>query len=252
MKHFTLSFTLFILAFKAFSADAPPTRAIIKQPMMWTRITNTLVIDSHWYVYAEADNRVFLDPVAESQALFRLMGRYVLNPNIEFGLGGVSSLGFPNDPKASPRLLIPEWRACVDMTFRQKFGKVVSVAHRYVFENRFTHNATSKDLTDGYKYSARFRYRAQFDFLLWKKKNQSLKFILSDEIMLQAGKGIVYNVFDQNRAYAALNYEPLKWLAFEAGYLNLFQQRSTGKDFYNRHIFRFSVFTKIFIHSKNK
>jgi hypothetical protein len=70
--------------------------------------------------------------------------------------------------------------------------------------------------------------------------------------MLQAGKGIVYNVFDQNRAYVALNFEPVKYVSLEAGYMNLFQERSTGKDFYSRHIFRFSVFTKIVLPHKRQ
>jgi hypothetical protein len=251
MKTFTLSFLLLFASVSMLFA-AGETQTIAKQPMLWTRVVNTLVIDSHWYVYSELDNRVFLDPVKESQALARVMGRYVINKNVEVGAGVVASFNYPGDPKAAVLLMTPEYRACADISFRQYFGKRLTLIHRNVIENRFIHNATSKELQDGYRYAFRYRYRLHADILLWKKENQSLKFILSDEIMLQAGKGIVYNVFDQNRAYAALNYEPLRWLGFEAGYLNLFQQRSTGKDFYNRHIFRFSVFTKIFIHSKNK
>ena len=49
--------------------------------------------------------------------------------------------------------------------------------------------------------------------------------------MFNFGKNIVKNVFDQNRIYIGLNYPMNKNLAFEAGYLNWFQQRPLGTDF---------------------
>ena len=68
---------------------------------------------------------------------------------------------------------------------------------------------------------------------------------IKDEVMFNFGKNIVKNVFDQNRIYIGLNYPMNKNLAFEAGYLNWFQQRPSGTDFYNRDIIRFSVFHTI-------
>lgn len=244
-----LRLVLLFLSLVQLTNAAVTTRQVTTQALTWTRLTNTLQIDSHWSIYTEADNRIFDSPAKENQAVLRLMVRYGFKPGITIGGGYVSLFNFPNDPNSKSNLMIPELRPTVDVTFRQSFKKI-TLYHRNVFENRFIHNASSTELKSGYTYTFRYRYRLQADFLLWKKNYSSVKIILSDELMFQMGKTIVYNVFDQNRIYAAFNYEPLKWLGFEAGYLHLFQQRNTGVDFYSRHVFRFSIHTKIFLKHK--
>ncbi len=241
----------FITLFMLWSKDAfCGSKQVATQALTWTRLTNTLQIDSHWSVYSEADSRIFDSPAKENQVLLRLMARYGFKQGVTLGAGVVGSFNFPSNPDASVFLMTPELRACVDVTIQNRYG-IITLNHRNVFENRFVHNASSTELQAGYKYIFRYRYRLQAEFQLWKKNTHILKLILSDEMMLQMGKSIVYNVFDQNRAYAALYYEPFKWLGFEAGYLHQFQQRSTGIDFYSRQIFRFSIHTKIFLKHKN-
>lgn len=240
---------LFFLSLVQFTNAAVTTRQVTTQALTWTRLTNTLQIDSHWSIYTEADNRIFDSPAKENQALLRLIARYGFKSGLTIGAGIVGSFNFPNDPNAKTFLMTPELRACVDVTFQNRYGKM-TLNHRNVLENRFIHNASSIELQDGYKYVFRYRYRLQADFLLFKKSSHTLKLILSDEMMLQIGKSIVYNIFDQNRASAAISYEPLIWLGFEAGYLHIFQQRNTLADFYSRHVFRFSIQTKIFLPHK--
>ena len=78
-----------------------------------------------------------------------------------------------------------------------------------------------------------------------EKNSRYLKTIVYEEILLNAGKSIVKNTFDQNRVYAALQYGINPKIAIELGYLNSFQQRSSGIDFYNRDIIRLSIFHKL-------
>jgi hypothetical protein len=66
-----------------------------------------------------------------------------------------------------------------------------------------------------------------------------------DELMINGGKNVLKNTFDQNRIYAALHYGINKNIALELGYLNSFQQRSSGIDYFNRDIIRFTFFHKI-------
>ena len=70
-------------------------------------------------------------------------------------------------------------------------------------------------------------------------------FFENEEILLNAGKSIVKNTFDQNRIYAALQYGINQKIAIELGYLNSFQQRASGVDYYDRDIIRFSIFHKL-------
>ena len=128
--------------------------------------------------------------------------------------------------------------------------KQVTVMQRFQAEERFIHNANKESLLAGSTFSWRFRYRLQADYIFWKKENQYLKTILSDEIMFNAGKSIIKNTFDQNRIYAAVQYGINKNIALELGYLNSFQRRANGIDYFNRDIIRFSVFHKIKISKK--
>ena len=63
--------------------------------------------------------------------------------------------------------------------------------------------------------------------------------------MVNVGRKIVKNTFDQNRIYGALNYSFKPSFSIELGYMNWYQQRSNGVDFYNRNIFRLSLFHQI-------
>jgi hypothetical protein len=63
--------------------------------------------------------------------------------------------------------------------------------------------------------------------------------------MINAGEKIIKNTFDQNRVYAAIQYGINQNIAIEFGYLNSFQQRASGIDYFNRDIIRFSIFHKM-------
>ena len=70
--------------------------------------------------------------------------------------------------------------------------------------------------------------------------------------MFNFGKKIIKNTFDQNRIYAAIHYGLNSNLAFELGYLNSFQRRANGIDYFNRDIIRFSIFHKFKIYNNRE
>jgi hypothetical protein len=53
------------------------------------------------------------------------------------------------------------------------------------------------------------------------------------------------NTFDQNRVYAAVQVGVSPVVALELGYLNSFQERASGVDYFNRDIIRFSFIHKM-------
>jgi hypothetical protein len=63
--------------------------------------------------------------------------------------------------------------------------------------------------------------------------------------MFNFSKNRIKNTFDQNRSYTAIHYGLNKNLALELGYLNSFQRRASGVDFFDRDIIRLSIFHKI-------
>jgi hypothetical protein len=71
--------------------------------------------------------------------------------------------------------------------------------------------------------------------------SEKFSFLVFDELHINLGSKITYNVFDQNRIGASVMYSPVKNIGFEVMYINWFQQQPAGDSFYNRDIIRFAL-----------
>lgn len=219
-------------------------KIIDHQSIFWSRYYNQLTVNEKWSLHSEFDNRLFLKPLTQNLFVIRIQGRYKINKNFETGVGAAYFSVSTQDPDILPNFKTPEYRGQQDIIWKHDLGKIV-LSHRLQIEERFIHNANKQELLDGTTFSWRFRYRFQGDYFFYKKDNHYLKAILSDEILFNSGKSTHKNTFDQNRIYAALQYGVHKNIAFELGYLNSFQRRANGVDFFNRDIIRLSIFHKL-------
>ena len=219
------------------------------QSILWTRYYNQLLLSEKWSMHSEFDNRLFLKPTQENLYVIRVQGRYKINAHLETGAGFAYFSVDTQIPEINPDFNTPEYRGQQDLTWKETFGKF-GINQRFQLEERFIHNANKEILLPGTIFSWRFRYRFQTEYTFWKKEKQLLKAVLSDEIMFNFGKKIIKNTFDQNRIYAAIHYGLNSNVALELGYLNSFQRRSNGIDYFNRDIIRFSIFHKIKISKK--
>jgi len=89
------------------------------------------------------------------------------------------------------------------------------------------------ELADGYHFNYRIRYNFFFQVPITKKAYEkgSLTFVLNDELMINFGDQVVYNYFDQNRFFTGFNYFFSKNTSLQFGYLNVFQQLSSGNKY---------------------
>ncbi|KAB1156622.1 DUF2490 domain-containing protein [Flavobacterium luteum] len=237
-------FKSLIFVLISFISQAQSQKNIDHQSILWTRYYNQLLINNSWSIHTEFDNRVFLKPIEQNLFVFRIQGRYKINEQLEAGIGYAYFSVTTQDPEVTPDFEVPENRGQQDITWKQNMDKV-NLYQRFQVEQRFVHNANSQGLTDGTTFFWRFRYRFQADYTFWKKQQRFLKAVVNDEIMINAGKNIIYNTFDQNRIYGALQVGFNDNLAIELGYLNSFQQRANGVDYFNRNIIRLSIIHKI-------
>lgn len=234
-----------------FISKAQTEKNIDHQSLLWTRYYNQLTINSKWSIHTEFDNRVFISPFEENLFLIRMHGRYKINEKIDLGVG-VSYFSVATQvPENTNDFKTPEYRIQQDISWKQEFGSF-TLNQRFQAEERFIHNANKEELLPGTTFYWRFRYRLQGEYSCWKKDKQYLKAIVYDELMINAGEKIIYNTFDQNRIYAALQYGINKNIALELGYLNSFQQRANGIDYFDRDIIRFTFFHKIRLKEKQK
>jgi hypothetical protein len=223
-------------------------KSTINQNLIWYGLFTTIEINQKWYFQNEFHERHYINPIAQHQFLMRShLHRLLGKSGWETSMGMCLFLQNPNDPNAATKLTVPELRPHLEFVYKQKVDKF-TIDHRYRAEARFFHstNQARTELEDGFEFgNFRLRYRLQATIPLFKvTENKILKFKISDEIHLNAGKKISKNVFDQNRIYAGINYELLPNLTFEVGYLNWFQQIASG-DFYNRNIMTLTVSHKI-------
>lgn len=236
-------FLLFFLLTNAI-VIAQSERNVDHQHILWTRYYNQLLLNEKWSLHSEFDNRLFIKPLQENLYVIRIQGRYKINGHLETGVGFAYFSVDTQIPEIRNNFTIPEYRGQQDVTWKLNINKV-TLMQRFQLEERFIHNNNKEELLPGSTFSWRFRYRVQADYTFWRKEKQLLKAVVSDEIMFNFGKKIIKNTFDQNRIYAAIHYGLNTNLAFEIGYLNSFQRRANGIDYFNRDIIRFSIFHKI-------
>ncbi len=243
------SFFLLLAGILYATSVTAQTKQVTHQQLVWLNYNNMLEFGTQWTLTTELHERRFIFPGRHHQFVARNSLRYNLGENWAVSAGFTYFLQSPNDPRAIETLVIPELRPHVQFNYSQPLGRF-TVTHRYRAEKRFYRNVANGELTPGYNSNYRFRYRLGLEFHVADIHDQPLKLKLNDEVMVNAGGDVIYNRFDQNRVYVGLNYAVSKGIEVEAAYINWYQQRRSGYEFYNRHIINLLVNHRIRIGRK--
>lgn len=248
-----IKYTVFGVLFNALSSFAIyAQKNITHQQSIWYTYQNTILVNEKINLTSEIIERRFMNPNAQHQFAIRERVHYAFNPNVDLVIGFAYFLHSPNNPASKSKLVIPELRPFTEFNLKQNFKKY-NLTHRIRAEQRYFRNTLDDNLIPGFTSNWRFRYQFGIETTLFTlKNNQTIGIKFGDEIFINAGKNIVYNTFDQNRLYFTLTYSPNKSLTFGIGYINWFQQRNTGIDYYERDIIRLSIIQKIQFKPKKK
>jgi hypothetical protein len=120
-------------------------------------------------------------------------------------------------------------------------------------EERWRHKILNDDkLAEGYNYNWRIRYNLFYQVPLSKNAfaKNTLSFILNDEIHVNFGKNIVYNIFDQNRFFIGFAYHTNAHDNLQFGYMNVFQQLAAGNQYKSIHALRLFYFHNVDLRKK--
>lgn len=177
-----------------------------------------------------------------SQVIGRTGVAYKPNEKFTFSVGFADFLFFQKGDKASKN----EYRPWEEIAISDNYGKL-KISHRLRIEQRNFQQIVNDELIDKYSFNHRFRYRLDFQYPLWKKaeSEQALNIQIGNEIMVNAGKSIVYNYFDQNRTWVGLLYILNKNFSFQLQYINIFQQLSNGITLDRINVVRFNIYHTI-------
>lgn len=156
------------------------------------------------------------DLFAENQQLLLRTGlEFYARPDVRFTLGYAFVETYPYGEFAVEQAF-PEHRMWQQLLVPQELGKV-KLAHRYRLEQRMIGNASTGRFENG-RYENRARYMAKATINLSGGGNPVFV-ALYDELFINFGKDVGYNIFDQNRLYGAIGYTISPILKLEAGYL---------------------------------
>lgn len=222
---------------------------ITTQRLVWLGYNNKLRISSKTTLVTEIEDRRYAFPDRQNEWI---LPRVTILRDI--GSGWNAGIGFahfrqssPDNPGSNISYVRPELRPHLEANYNQKPGAgKLSIDHRYKIEERFIHRTSSTGLEPGYTFNVRLRYKIQLSYPLITKESGSGTLIAKayNEFMVNFGKHILYNTFDQNRLGIALNYGLRKDLQFQVDFVNIFRERTAG-EYFNQYVERFTVYHTI-------
>ncbi len=110
-------------------------------------------------------------------------------------------------------------------------------------EQRWKDEVADDALTGGHAFSDRVRGLASFAIPV-SERPTAPSLVLSDEVLLQFGSGVVLNTFDQNRLFAGIKRGLGHDWSFDLGYMLVYQEKAVGYQYDLNHTLRwFFYFT---------
>ena len=226
-------------------------RVVETQQIVWMGYYQKAQLSERWALHTELEGRWFLSSFRQHQWVVpRVHVHYLTKGGADVGVGGSYFLQALPQNEEPVELTRPEIRPHQELSLKQALGKL-KLEHRYRVEERFSRRVTNGELAEGWDFSWRFRYRAQLVIPLAQESRLSPSLKVYDEILLNAGKPVQNNMFDQNRIGATLSLKVSEHVATELGYLHWFQQRPAGNTFFNRHIVRFTLVHSLSFYHKS-
>ncbi len=218
-------------------------KQITEEEQVWLGYFNQTRFAEKWGVWTDIHLRTKEDFFTQySQALARIGLTYYLNNDTKLTAGYAYVNHFPSDNHKN--ISQPEHRPWQQLQWHTRYSRL-RLMQWFRLEERFRRKILNDDqLANGYQFNFRGRYNILSQFALGAQpfKPGTLSFVLSNEVFVNFGKGIVYNTFDQNRFFAGFAYHVNSHDNLQFGYMNVFQQLASGKNYRSNHVARVFYF----------
>jgi biotin transporter BioY len=209
-------------------------RVVNNQTQSWISINSTERFTNKWGIVADLHyraNQIFASP----NFYFARCGvNYWLKDNITFTLGYAHMWLAPTT--AGWHTFSNENRIYAQAQIISTIGKV-TILNRIRNELRWQEKIAADTSTHTNKFTDRIRYLASFTIPVVKNPIYPA-LVISDELSVQTGKEVVYNVFDQNRLFLGIKQSINKRLSFDLGYMLVDQEKADGYHYDQNHTFR--------------
>ena len=241
-----LRLTFIFLLFVSVNGSAQTVRSTTTNRNAWFMYFGNHKFSKQFGLHAEAQWRRH-DIITENQQLLLRIGvDYYSKNNFRFTVGYAFVETYPYGDFAVANAF-PEHRVWQQLLTSHMLGKV-TLSHRYRLEQRMIGNAATGRFENG-RYENRFRYMAKATVNVTKGK-KPVFIAVYDEIFVNFGADVGYNLFDQNRLYGAIGLTLSHSIKLEVGFLNQIvqlRQLDTGGRIRieNNHTFQAGLFANI-------
>lgn len=171
-------------------------------------------------------------------SLGRIGAIYYLSSNTQLTAGYAHFHYYPAEQH--PLGARPEQRLWQQVAWGHEKARL-KLQQRFRIEQRWRkHIEANREIGDDYDFNWRTRMQLQLLYAISKKGAApgTISLMLADEIMLNWGKEIRNNTFDQNRFVAGVQLQLGKNSLLQAGYMYVFQQQPSGNDYRRLHVAR--------------
>lgn len=230
---------IFSLIFSVLPFLSNGQEKVTYQWFYWIRYYNVARVSDRLMLHTEIDNRRYFNPSRQSQFFTHIHLHNRIKPWLDVAAG--FNFNLTKFPTTS--LSVPELRPWQEINLLSDAKRKWQFLFRYRLDERFIHNNNTVELTDGYHFNLRHRFRIMVSTTLAKFKNKSvLSLKLYNEIMLNTGD--VPRTFDQNRLSGSLEYQFNKRWSIESGYINILQSKY-DTEYYDRNVIRTTLHHRI-------
>lgn len=227
-------FLLFLLLFLHSSLLAQRSREVQTQNHVWTSINSQIRLSERWGISADVHIRRTDFLQNNSFFLLRTGALYYANSQLTLG-AGYAHMWLANQKDAT-ELFSNENRLHQQVVLNQKLG-TVQLNQRLRIEERWIQKVVNFIPVAATRFTVRYRY--QLSMIVPVSSNKKIPALaFADELMLQTGKDIVYNNFDQNRVFAGIRQQVTPSLSFDFGYMHVWQQKLSGYQYSRNHTIR--------------
>ena len=214
-------------------------KQIATTEQLWVGYINQTRLSDKWDVVADIHLRT-KDKFTKGfyQSVFRAGAAYHVAENASLAAGYAYFDYYPGDNH--PNVAQSEHRIWEQVQWNTNYSKI-HLQQRIRLEERYRRKIKSDgELDNGYSFNYRARYSLNFLYPLGKHPYavKSIALIAHEEVMVNYGKEIVYNTFDQNRFLLGFNYYIAANNSMQLGYMNVLQQQSSGNKYKNIHAIR--------------
>lgn len=219
----------FLLVLILISVGLQAQKQVSTDNQQWFQYYNTIQIGNHWAIQSDMGIR-FSDELSDlSQTLVRSGLEYQWNNNLR-ATAGFAFLTFHSE---GVRTRV-EYRPYQEIDLSETYGRV-KTQHRLRIEERFFSYTDESGIQSMFNFRYRYRFQAILP-LISLDNEKKLVFVVGDEILINSGKEIVYNIFDSNRILIgpALHLSP--HFDISILYNHLFAQKNRAEAFSRTHI----------------